>query len=463
MSAGPSAGPTGQRVAVVGGGFAGLAAAVRLAEQGFVVSVLEARKQLGGRARSFRDRASGAVIDNGQHAMMGCYSSTLGFLERIGTTAKLRRQPNLCVPMIHAQRGRGEIRCPALPGPLHAAAGLLGFRLLGRRERVGALLGGLRIAAMRTRRDARLAELSVAELLASVGQSSEACRSLWFPLAIATCNEAPDRVAAAPFAEVLGLALFGSRADSQFVFPGVGLSELYTDAARSFVERRGGEVRCGADVRGLVLDGGRLSAVALRDGSRVPADACILAVPPHALPPLLPGELRTTPGLRGIDRLESSPIVSVHLWLDRPVLETDFVGLVGTTTQWLFDRTRLCGAAPAEAGHCLSAVISAGQGVVEQDGEAIARTVLADLRSLLPGARDARLLHRVVVKERRATLSATPEATRLRPGATTPIDNLFLAGDWTDTGLPPTIESAVRSAERAAALAARRLRTAARP
>src|SRR5262245_39214486 len=266
-----------RRAVVIGGGFAGLAAGVALAERGVAVTVLEARPHLGGRAYSFRDDASGAIVDNGQHAMMGCYTETLAFLTRIAAARKVVRQEDLRVDLIDVRRGPGTIAAAHLPGPLHMLRGVLGYRLLTRAERVGVLVGGLRLLALRRRRDPWLAAATVEALLARLRQSANACASFWHPVAIATLNETPARAAAAPFAEVLARAFFGSRRDAQFVLPAVGLSELYTDDARRYVERRGGRVDCRAAAGTLELTGERVAAVVLRDGRRLPIDACICA------------------------------------------------------------------------------------------------------------------------------------------------------------------------------------------
>ncbi len=442
-------------VVVIGGGFAGLSAAVALADRGVRVTVLEARPRLGGRASSFRDATSGSVVDNGQHAMMGCYTRTLAFLDRIGAADKVQRQANLHVELVHPRLGAGAIACPAWPSPLHLVGGLLRYRLLSRRERFGALHAGLELMAMRRRNDPRLASATVGEVLADLGQSAHACTSFWNPVALATLNETPERAAAGPFVEVLARAFFRSRADSQFVLPRVGLGDLYTDDARRFVERRGGRVWIHAPAASVEVGDGAVRAVALRDGRRLAADGCIAAVPPPALEPLLPPALRARAPFTTLGRLEASPIVSTHLWFDRPVLRGDFVGLLGTTTHWAFNRSRLLG--ESGDGQCVSAVISAGRSVVGWDSERITGAVLADLHALLPTARAAVLRHAVVVKEKQATVAPTPEAERLRPPAVTDLAGLVLAGDWTATGLPPTIESAVESGDRAAALLAERL------
>jgi squalene-associated FAD-dependent desaturase len=439
-------------VVVIGGGFAGLAAAVTLAECGTRVTVLEARPRLGGRASSFRDAETGAMVDNGQHALMGCYRRTLAFLGRIGAGGKVRRQANLRVDLIHPRLGTGAIVCPAWPSPLHLAGGLLRYRLLSRGERVHALRAGMALMAMRRRNDPALRQATVDQLLVRLGQSAHARASFWNPVALATLNETPERAAAAPFVEVLARAFFRSRADSQFVLPRVGLGDLYTDDARRFVERRGGHVWIHAQAAALEVADERVRGVRLRDGRRLPADACVAAVPPAALSPLLPPALRRTASLAALATLETSPIVSTHLWFDRPVLQREFVGLLGTMTQWAFNRSALLG--ETGAGQCVSAVISAGRDAVGWDSDRVTRTVLGDLRALIPAAATARLEHAVVVKEKQATLSPTPEAESIRPPARTPLYGFVLAGDWTATGLPPTIESAVESGERAARILA---------
>jgi len=435
-----------RRVAVIGGGFAGLAAGVALAERGIEVTLLEARPRLGGRAYSFRDEATGTVVDNGQHAMMGCYRETLAFLARIGAQRKVLRQRDLRVDMIDPRRGRGTIAGARLPGPLHMLGAVLGYRLLTRPERLRALAAGVRLLAMQRRRDPWLREATVEALLRRLGQSANACASFWHPIAIATLNETPERAAAAPFAEVLARAFFGSRAASQFVLPAVGLSDLYTDDARGHLERHGGRVECHAIVEALECTEGRVAGVRLRDGRRLATDAVVSAVPPRALAAILPAAARPALGVEALAGFEPSPIVSAHLWYDGPVLPGPFVGLIGTTTHWLFDRTLLVGA--TDGDRCVSAVISGSREVASWETARIARAVDADVRAVAPAAR---LRRAVVVKEKEATIAPTPAFERRRPPTVTPFPNLMLAGDWTDTGLPPTIESAVVSGHRAAA------------
>ena len=437
-----------RHVAVVGGGFAGLAAAVRLARGGARVTVLERRPFLGGRTYSFTHPATGEVLDNGPHVLMGAYTEALDFLAEIGAADKVAVQPRLHVAMAHPSLGMGAVSAPAVPGPLQAPAALLRYSLLPAAERGRLFVGALRLAA---RSRGRLAGETVAQALAAVGQSAAACERFWHPLAIATLNEAPEVAAAAPFVAVLRRGFFAGARAARFVVARVPLSDVYTTDARALVERAGGQVLTSRPVTALALDAGRVRGVVVRDGGIVDADAVVLAVPCAALLRLLPPELQSQPTFRALAGMGTSPIVSTHLWLDRPVAwGSVFLGLLASRAQWLFD----CGPAAA-GGHRLASVTSGARFWDETSDEDIAREVMDDARAVLPALRDARCLRAHVIRERHATLSLTPDADARRPTVETPIANLFLAGDWVQTGLPATIEGAVQSGRRAADLARR--------
>ncbi|MEB2285640.1 MAG: hypothetical protein B6D46_08780 [Polyangiaceae bacterium UTPRO1] len=445
-------------VLIMGGGFAGLAAATQLAAAGRRVTVLEKRPVLGGRAYSYTDQATGDVIDNGQHAMMGCYTETFGFLERIGAADKLAVQTSLRVDMLDPTRGAGAISCPPLPNPFHMAAGVLGYRLLPVADRVRVLAGGLRLLMMKRRGDTRLAALTVDGALDLLGQSPAARRAFWHPIAIATLNEDPAIASADLLATVMVRAFFAGKDAARFVLAKVGLSELYTDDARRFIEARGGRIETKAHVVGVGFRGDEVSHFELRDGRRLTASAYVSAVPPQGLFPLLPIAVRrSVPALGGIEGLTSSPIVSVHVWFDRPLLAgRPFVGFIGTGTHWAFNRDVIGGRRDRDGGY-LSFVISGARAIVDDDNEAIVARTLADVHRLVPESAAAVVRHTQVVKEKFATMAPTVAAARLRPATVTPFDNFVLAGDWTDTGLPATIESAVMSGHRAADVVTARL------
>lgn len=444
-------------VIVIGGGFAGLSTAVALAAEGVRVQVLEKRPVLGGRAYSYTDAATGETIDNGQHAMMGCYHEMFRFLERIGAAGKLAIQPRLEVAMIDADLGEGSIACAPLPSPLHMAAGVLRYRLVGLADRARILAGGLRLLAMKKRRDPLLCTSTVEQVLDHLGQTTAARRAFWHPVAIATLNEDPALASADLLAEVMVRAFFAGKDDARFVLSRVGLSELYTADAHRYVVERGGSIETKAHVVGIGCRGNEVSHLDLRDGRRLTAAAYVSAVPPHGLFPLLPLAVRRdVPALGAIERLTSSPIVSVHLWFDRRVTAHAFAGFVGTPTHWMFNRDVIAGREGRE-GSYLSFVISGARDVVELENERLVALTLADAQRMLPLARGATVRHAQVVKEKFATMSPTVEAARLRPATATPFANFALAGDWTDTGLPATIESAVASGHAAAALVSARL------
>ncbi|HLY37836.1 MAG TPA: hydroxysqualene dehydroxylase HpnE [Candidatus Binatia bacterium] len=428
---------TRPHVAVVGGGFAGLAAAVRLVRGGARVTLLERRPFLGGRAYSFADPATGDVVDNGPHALMGAYTEALDFLAEIGASAKLVVQPRLRVALAHPALGVGEVAAPAVPGPLQAPLALLGYRLLSLPDRARLFAGALRLAA----RGRPLAGRTIAQALADVGQSQDACERFWHPLAIATLNEAPEVAAAAPFAAVLRRAFFAGARAARFALAAVPLSELYTTDARAAIEATGGTVLTGATVAALTLHRERADGVLLRDGRRVGADAVVLALPCAALLRVLPPVLRDAPAFRALAGVGTSPIVSVHLWLDRPVgWGSTFLGLLAGRAQWLFQ------CAPSR----LASVTSGARFWDDTSDDEIAAEVLADARAVLPSMAEVRCTRSLVVRERHATISLTPAADAVRPPVTTPIQNLFLAGDWVQTGLPATIEGAVQTGREAA-------------
>lgn len=436
-------------VIIIGGGFAGLAAGVALGEGGRRVRLVEQKPYLGGRARSFRETTTGSVVDNGQHLLMGCYHRTLKFLETIGTRDTISFEPQLHVQFLDPGRKVTELRCPSLPSPWHLLAGVFLSNSFSFCEKFGFLRMGraLRVAKSASEAANATDRLTVDEWLARLGQSEGLRRNFWDLLCIAAMNEDPQIASAVLFERVLRRALFTSPLDSRLGVPRKGLSECYTDAAAAAIRRRGGEVELRRDVRGFIICDGACKGIRLADDSVIEAETVVSSIPWHAFPALLPPEVMgREPFFSRLAGLVPAPIISIYLWFDRPVTALDFAGLRGTTIQWLFNKGRLLGSGESY----VSLVLSGAHGYIQRLKEDLREMALRELVTLLPEVRDARLVHSLVIKERFATFSPGVGVESMRPAARTPIRGLYLAGDWTDTGLPATIEGAVQSGYTAA-------------
>ena len=438
-------------VIIIGGGFAGLSAGVALAEKGFRVALLESKPALGGRAYSFADPASGDFVDNGQHVLMGCYTETLDFLARIGATRNLVFHNDLEIEMLDRGGARAMLKTAHLPGPLHMTGALMRYRHLSFAERMRAMTGGLKLLAMQRRDPLALQHMTVAQLMDALRQGERARQAFWYPLSIATLNDEPEVSSAALLAEVLKRAFFSKRSDSAFVYSRVGLSDLYCSGAASLIERGGGVISTHAPIESIEIENGSAARVKLRDGTRLGAANIICAIPSRQVLALLPNSLRTDPFFTPIAELQSSPIICVHAWFDRDVTDSAFVGFIGTTTQWLFNKRRIFEMRGERHPGYLSFVISGARKLVDLSNDELQDLVLNDLKAMIPASAEAKLVRALVLKEKHATMAPSPDTFRLRPTTPTPIPNLFLAGDWVQTGLPATIESAVISGRAAAA------------
>jgi squalene-associated FAD-dependent desaturase len=444
------------RVVVVGGGFAGLAAAIALQERRHEVTLLERRGVLGGRATSYRDAASGEDVDNGTHVMIGAYAETLDLLRRAGASELLLVQDDLHIDYVD-DAGPSRLSCPPLPAPLHLLLGLLGMRL-GWRSRWQALR-----LALAVRFAKRPVDLSLVHYLEMHAQGEEVCQRLWEPLATAILNETPERAAAVLFHEVFKQAFLKNRRASRLVFLRRGYGAVHERLAAYF-EARGGRIRRRALADDVEIDSGGVSAVWVQQRplsrdeiasgaspvmERFGADAVVLAVPWHALRALVPEPFRETEPFSAAARLESSPIVSLELWLDRVVVDKPMIGLADGELQWVFDKGRLFGRAGAPQH--LAFIVSAAVRSLDRSNAELRAAALEALLRYFPAMKEATIQRALVLREPDATFVCSPEAERLRPGPLTPVPGLFLAGDWTNTGLPPTIEGAVRSGRAAAA------------
>lgn len=429
---GPRPGPGVRSAIVVGGGIAGVAAALRLAEEGVAVTLFETRKKLGGRATSFTDTRTGLTLDNCQHVALGCCTNYLDLCGRLGVGDRLRWTREL--NWIEAGGRVSVIRTSSLPAPGHMGPSFLTAAFLTWREKSAIALAML-AAVREDRRQWR--DRVFAEWLRENRQPESAVRKFWSPVMVSACNLDVDRVCASSALHVFQEGFLAHHDAAAVSVAGVPLVELY-DPAEGAIRAAGGAVRLGVSV-----DRVSERSVTTASGETLEADAVVCAVPPERAARIVDGGIR-----RRDDRfarladITHSPILGVHLAFDRPVLGLPHAVLVDRPTQWIFRKD--------DAGARIHAVISAADAWIPLSEDEIAQRVLADLHACLPASREAQLTSVRAVKEKLATFAPTPEVERIRP-ATTGATRLILAGDYVQTGWPATMEGATRSGYLAAA------------
>jgi squalene-associated FAD-dependent desaturase len=422
---------SGRRVTVVGGGLAGLAAALELADAGAAVTLYEGRSRLGG--ATFSVARNGRLIDNGQHIVLRCCTAYRAFLERLGVSDLVPLQRRLRVPVLREGERAAFISRAGLPAPLHLLPSLLRYPLLRGGERVAAIR-----AAAALRRldpdDPALDEQTFGDWLRSRRQSPAAIEALWNLIALPTLNLPADDASLAAAVQVFRTGLLDSADAADIGVPTVPLQRLHGDAAATALDEAGVEIALGTTVAAV-----RAGVEFQLDGATATADAVVIAVPHQAAARILPADAVDPAAL---DALGESPIVNLHVHYDRRVLDEPFAAAVGSPLQWLFDRTESSG---ASEGQLVSVSLSHA---VDEIGEPVAtlrERYLPALARLLPTARDAEVLDFAVTREPRATFRAAPGYRRLRPGPRTRLPGVYLAGAWTETGWPATMEGAVRS------------------
>lgn len=424
-------------VLVIGGGLAGLAAAVALAPRGFRVTILEARNRLGGRAGSFVEPGSGQLVDACQHVSMGCCTNYARLCETVGVRHLLAPQPVLY--FMTPDRRVSRFKADPWPAPFHLGRALLGAHYLtaGEKLRIAYGLGMLL-------RQPPNSDPPLLDWLVRHWQTRRAIDRFWGVVLTSALNEAVDRVGLKYARKVFRDGFVAHRNGFTVEVPTVPLGRLYGEELRGWLDRHGVEVRLNAGVRGLAVRPHaaplRIQSLAMRDGSTLSADWYVLAVPFDRVADLLPEPLAADPYFAASVSLAPSPITGVHLWLDRPTLTLPHVVLIDSLGQWVFNRGEV---APGE--HYLQVVVSAARPLRGLGRDEIQRQIVAELGRLFPAVQAANLVRAKVVTEHAATFSAAPGVDRFRPPQASPVGNLVVAGDWTATGWPATMEGAVRS------------------
>lgn len=432
---------------VIGGGLAGLSAAVALAEAGYRITLLEKRPFLGGRATSYL-LPGGEHVDNCQHITLGCCTNLDDFYRRAGAARKIRYFDRFlfCFP----DGRRGTLKSSPLPAPLHLAPSFLSFPLLGWADKIcigRALLSMARSGGRPKDLAAGGKSLSMLEWLNLHKQTPAALSRFWGPVLVSALNEELARTDARYGVDVFWKGFIANRAGYKFGVPIVTLGELY-EGCRAALTQSGGEARLRAPVRQIEIENNHVTGVSFESGEALQADHYVAAVPHGDLPRLLSPDVASQPVFVNLSKLRTTPITGAHLWFDRPVMNEPYITLLDSTTQWIFNKTLLYGSANPEdagAGQHLQLVISASYGLVQRGRQEVIDECLAEVRRVLPRARDAQLAKSVLIKEANATFSPEPDCDQWRPAAAGAVQGLFLAGDWTATGWPATMEGAVRS------------------
>ncbi|HRP62052.1 MAG TPA: hydroxysqualene dehydroxylase HpnE [Phycisphaerales bacterium] len=441
------------KVIIIGGGLAGLAAAIRLAEADYEVVILETRKKLGGRATSFIDPRSGEVLDNCQHVLMGCCTNLMDLYDRLGVLDTIEWHRTLY--WAYAENGSPKpdiMQAGWLPAPLHFTGSFRRMRNFSSLEKRAIARAMWKMIRMGTAGRLAWSDRPFMDFLRECNQPQRLVEAFWQTIVISACNMPVERVCASHALHVFQEGFLANKWSYTMGLATVPLWELYEPAVE-YLQERGGTIRLGCSAKELLYDGQRLRGV-VTDEDTIFGAAMVAALPPDRLHKLCTTTIREADSrLTSLDKFETSPILGVHLWFDRPVMDLPHLILVERGVHWLFNK----GIGEDGRQH-LHAVISAADEWMELDETQVVERVLADVRSVLPQSANLNPVAWRSVKEKRATFAAVPGIDAIRPRAASSglglqpgISNLYLAGDWCDTGWPATMEGAVRSGYAAAA------------
>ncbi|MDW8209402.1 MAG: hydroxysqualene dehydroxylase HpnE [Chloroherpetonaceae bacterium] len=435
-----------RKVLVLGGGVAGIAAATALADHGLHVELVEKRPLLGGRASSFVDKATGERVDECQHGTMRCCTNLADLLERLGV------HDRICyfdaIAFLDREGRRSAIYGSRLPAPLHTLPSFLRFRSLRLTDKIA--IGRAMLAILRAKPHPEQDRIDVATWLQRMRQTERALRRFWRPILVSACNEELERISCAHAFKIFREGFLLHPQAFHFGIPSVPLATLYTEPTVAYLQARDGHVRTQTTIEQLEVEGDRVVGVLLTGGTRLQADYYVSALPFDVLLRVLPEHTTVgEPYWENLRRLEFAPLCGVHLWFDRPIGCPPALAVLDRDTEWIFNKTQNFGL-PAERGGYLSVVISASRRFAGMPKEALLAHILTEVRACLPEACRAELVRWQIVRWPRATFSPRPGVEAARPDQQSPIRNLLVAGEWTRTGWPSTMESAARSGYRAA-------------
>jgi hydroxysqualene dehydroxylase len=426
-----------RRVVVIGGGLAGMSAALGVADAGAEVTLLESRHRLGGLTWSFRRK--GLSFDNGQHVFLRCCSAYRQFLTRIGSADGISLQPSLDIPVLSPGGLHSSITRGGLPAPLHLLPTLAHYRHLNLADRARVIRPALALRRLDPD-DPSLDEITFGSWLHRQGQSERSIERLWNLIALPTLNLPASEASLALAVKVFRTGLLSQADAGDLGWPTRPLSDLHGVQGGRALEDAGVATTLGARVESVST--GDSGFVVTSAGQEHVADAMIVATPPQVTRRLVPAVV-----LPASTALGRSPIVNVHLVLDRRVTDLAVAAVVDSPVQFVFDRTASSG---LRSGQCLAISLSAADAYMAQPSDQLVRMFFEALQGVFPRARHAELLDGLVTREGAATFRGVPGTAALRPPSRTAVPGLYLAGAWCDTGWPDTMEGAVRSGQSAA-------------
>lgn len=428
-------------VIIVGGGLAGLAAAAMLGREGLRVTLLEARPRLGGRATSIPDQATGELIDNCQHVSMGCCTNFSHFCRTTGIDRFFVEEQELT--FIGPDRKPNRFRADFLPAPLHLGSSFRKFSFLSIREKIS-LAKSLRELAGTKR--TQLLGKTIADWLGEQHLSERVVQQFWHVVLVSALSESLDRIDAAMAQKVIVDGFLRNRGGWKVSVPIEPLGTVYGQHLADWLADHNTRIRLKSGVDRVVVEENRCEEVRLRNGESLNAKATIIAVPQPRAVDLL-STLNMSENISELQPLESAPISSIHLWFDRPITPLRHAVFTSGLSQWIFNRTLIHnknGTAPS-SGYYYQVVISASGELATRPRESVIKQVVDELATYWSAVSEANLLHSRMLTEHHAVFSPLPNIEDARPSQHTKVRNLFLAGDWTRTGWPATMEGAVRS------------------
>ncbi len=435
----------GADVVVIGGGFAGLSAAVHMANRGAKVHLVEKRAFLGGRTYSIPDRQTGEMIDNGQHVIMGCYHETMRLLRLLQTEDGIYFQRDLLIPYRSHEGLVDRLHCPHWPGPFHLLGGLMRMHSLSWKDKWSAIRFGLSLK----RKNNLPASETVDEYCKRLRQPPDLSKTMWQAIALSALNEQTDKADANLFRTVMQQGFLATARDSRMGLPSVPLQSLHGEHAVRFIESRGGTVHLKKSVKALNTDQCQITSVVLSTGEEIECNYCISAIPHRWLQGLV--DISGISDRITIPDLGRSPILSVYLWYEQPFSDEMITCLLDTEFEWIFHRHHFMKTGFHDKP-CVCLVASACRPFESWTRQQLIETAIRNVQQTYPESRSLNPIASKVFWEPNATFSTTPENSKKRLNHQTKFANLFLAGDWTNTGLPATIEGAALSGRRCADL-----------